>query len=251
MATQYGMRRTFTSDTERRVIAFYDIGVCSTDVAVVSISGADLKMLAIESDHRLGGRDFDELLVVKLAEDIKQRYKLDVWTNTRAVLKLRKECDRLKQVLSANTSAPYTIEYLMNDTDVKGVVTREEFEALIKDNFRDRLLAPLERAVKAANTSLDQLHSLELLGGGTRVPYVQSLIRAVFGREVSKTCDADESVCWGATLHCAMLVPQFKVKPYEVQVRSYRLSVNARLERITLSKLCEMKLKHNKWYYSS
>jgi heat shock protein 4 len=226
VATQYGMRRTFTAD-ETRLVVFYDIGVCSTDVALASISGTELQMLAITSDHTLGGRDFDELLVTKLAADIKNKYKLDVFSSQRALLKLRKECDRIKQILSANSKVPYTIEYLMDDKDVSGTVTREEFETLIGANFKERLAAPLERVLAAGKVTAEQLHSLEMLGGGTRIPYVQTLIREMVGRDLSKTCDADESVCWGATLHCAMLSPSFKVKPYEVrEISAFPISVD-------------------------
>ncbi len=216
VAVQYGVRRTLNAD-EKRVVVFYDIGVASTDVAVATITSTGVKMESMAADSQLGGRDFDELLVEKLAVDIKEKYKLDVHTNTKALLKLRKECSRIKETLSANTKVPYTIEYLMDGKDVTGMVQREEFENLISTHLKDRLVAPLDRALAAAGVTATEVHSIEMLGGGTRVPFVQTLVKEYTGRELSKTCDADESVCWGATMQCAMYSPSFKVKEYDVK----------------------------------
>jgi len=225
VAIQYGVRRTFAAG-ESRVVVFYDIGVASTDVAVATVTATGVKMEAMAADRTLGGRDFDELLVTKLAADIKAKYGLDVHSNTKALLRLRKECDHIKQTLSANVKVPYTIEYLMDGKDVAGAVTREELEALIEEHLKARLVAPLDRALAAAGTTAAAVHSIELLGGGTRVPYVQTLLKAHTGRDLSKTCDADESVCWGATLHCATYSPSFKVKAYDVKdVVSYPIKV--------------------------
>lgn len=225
VAIQYGVRRTFAPN-ETRLVLFYDIGVSSTDVALASISAAGLKMEAMTADRSLGGRDFDELLVTKLAADIKDKYKLDVLSNTKALLKLRKECDRVKQTLSANSTVPYNIEYIMDNTDVSGVVTREQFEALIEEHLKTRLVAPIDRVLAAANVKIADLHSIEMLGGATRIPYIQTLVKTHTGRDLSKTCDADESVCWGATLHCATYSPSFKVKEYDVKdIISYPIKV--------------------------
>jgi heat shock protein 4 len=223
IALQYGTGRPIT---EARKVCFYDMGVSSTDVSIVTISGQGLKVEAVASDRNLGGRVIDEILAEYLAVQIKDKYKLDVASNQKAWLKLRKEADRVKQYLSANTKVPYAIEYLLDGVDVAGVVTREELHTLLDKHVKDRLLAPLQFVLERSNTKLEDLHSLEMVGGCTRVPYIQTLVRDFFGRDVSKTCDSDESVCRGATLQCAMLSPSFKVRDYEVkEVAPYAIEV--------------------------
>ena len=104
IALQYGTGRPIT---EARKVCFYDMGVSSTDVSIVTISGQGLKVEAVASDRNLGGRVIDEILAEYLAVQIKDKYKLDVASNQKAWLKLRKEADRVKQYLSANTKVPY------------------------------------------------------------------------------------------------------------------------------------------------
>ena len=223
IALQYGMGRPIP---EPRKVLFYDTGVCSTDVSLITISGTGLKVEAVASDRCLGGRDIDEALAHHMAVHIKEKYKLDVTTNQKAWLKLRKEADRVKQTLSANTKVPYTIEYIMDGRDVAGVVTREELNDLIEREFKARLIAPLQYVIDKSGVKMEEIHSIELLGGCTRIPYIQALLKDAVGCPLAKTCDADESVCRGATLQCAMLSPSFKVKEYEIkEVAPYAIEV--------------------------
>ncbi len=215
IAVQYALRGTIPPGEERTVV-FYDIGATSTEVTVALISADGLAVQSSASDPALGGRDFTELIVEKLAADIQAKYKLDVHSSPKALLKLRKECTKVMETLSANTKVPYTIEYLMDGKDVSGVVLREEFEALLARDLKSRLTAVLDSALESAGITAARAHSIEVVGGGTRVPYVQALLRAHTGRELSKTCDADESVSWGTTLLCAMQSDSFKVRPFDV-----------------------------------
>ncbi len=214
VALQYGTGRKI-EDGELRRVVFYDMGVASTDVALIAISNKGLKVERFASDRLLGGRDFDELIAKFLNEQIKTKYKIDAYSTPKSLIKLRKEADRIKQILSANTKVPYTIEYLLDGVDVSGIVNRDEFEKLLDENYKERILAPLQKILK--DIPLEEIHSIELLGGSTRVPYVQALLKDFFGRDLSKTCDADESVCRGATLQCAMISPSFKVRDYDIQ----------------------------------
>jgi len=223
VSIQYGISRIIPQGELRRVI-FYDMGYCATTVALVLFTSAGCKVEAVAFDRNLGGRNLDELLVQYLAKKIKEENKLDVFTNTKALLKLRKECDRIKQTLSANTKVPYMIEYLMDGKDVKGMVTRDEFEQMYRESIQERVLAPLRRVLRGLTPA--DVHSLELLGGATRVPAIQNSLREFLGKDLSKTCDGDESVCRGATFLCAMRSPAMKVKDYEfkdITPYSYRL----------------------------
>jgi molecular chaperone DnaK (HSP70) len=96
-----------------------DIGASSTAVAVVEFTAGKLNVLSTSSDAHLGGRSFDRLLADHFAAYVKDKYKLDVLSNEKATMKLYKECERVKKILSANSKVLFAVEYIMNDTDVK------------------------------------------------------------------------------------------------------------------------------------
>jgi len=109
----------------------------------------------------------------------------------------------------------------MNDTDVKGRIERTEFESLVVAKFRDTLIAPIQRAfetqaVKDLKITKENLHSVEIVGGGSRIPIIQKILKDYLGKELFKTCDSDESIARGCALQCAMLSPMFKVKEFQV-----------------------------------
>jgi len=119
-------------------------------------------------------------------------------------------------VLSANQKVFFNVEYIMNDTDVKGDITRDEFEQLSAPLLQ-QLKAPVEAALAQANTKAEDLAFVEVIGGATRIPMVQTALKDLFGKDLSKTCDSDESVARGCALQCAMLSPSFRVREFEVQ----------------------------------
>uniref|UniRef100_A0A8C7DKR1 Heat shock 70 kDa protein 4-like n=1 Tax=Oncorhynchus kisutch TaxID=8019 RepID=A0A8C7DKR1_ONCKI len=139
-----------------------------------------VSVLATACDPELGGKDFDEMLVRHFCEEFGKKYKLDVKTKPRALVRLYQECEKLKKLMSANSSdLPLNIECFMNDIDVSG-----------------------------------KLNSFELLGGASRIPSVKERISRFFGKELSTTLNADEAVARGCALQCAILSPAFKVREF-------------------------------------
>ena len=104
-----------------------------------------LEVLATSSDRNLGARTFDNMLIQHFASYIKTKYNLDVLSETKATLKLTKECQRVKNMLSANVKVPFNVEYIMKDTDVSGVIERSEFDALAQNEVCPRILAVLKK----------------------------------------------------------------------------------------------------------
>jgi len=215
VALQWGILRPLTKDQELKVM-FIDIGHSQTQVSLVSFTEGKLTVLATAADRHLGGRDFDEVLVKHFHKYILEKYKMDVFTEVKATAKLRKECERVKLHLSANTKVQFAVEYIMNDRDVSGQIDRSEFEALCAAELLPRLLVPVQQVLAAAKVDKSQLHCVEVVGGSVRIPCIQKSISNFFDRDLSKTCDGDESVARGCTLMCAMLSPSFKVKEFEV-----------------------------------
>ncbi|KAK4803801.1 hypothetical protein SAY86_003618 [Trapa natans] len=215
-ALSYGIYKTDFSNRDCTYVAFVDIGHCDTQVCIALFEPGLMKILSHSSDCNLGGRDFDEVLFTHFAEQFKQQYHMDVYSNTKASMRLRAACEKLKKILSANAVAPLNIECLMEEKDVKGSIKREEFEKLSSD-LLERIKVPCMKAASDAGLSMERIHSVELTGSGSRIPAISRLLTSLFGKEPSRTLNASECVARGCALQCAMLSPVFRVREYEVQ----------------------------------
>ncbi|KAK4767811.1 hypothetical protein SAY87_002952 [Trapa incisa] len=213
-ALSYGIYKFDFSNRGPTYIAFIDIGHCDTQVCIASFKSGQMKILSHGFDCNLGGRDFDEILLVHFAEEFKQWYGMDVYSNTKASLRLRAACEKLKKILSANVEAPLNIECLMDKKDVKGRIKREEFEKLVS-GLLERITAPCKKALADARLSAESIHSIELVGSGSRIPAISKMLATFFGREPSRKLNASECVARGCALQCAMLSPAFRVREYE------------------------------------
>ncbi|XP_014522749.1 heat shock 70 kDa protein 16 [Vigna radiata var. radiata] len=215
-ALSYGMYKTDFSGTGPVYVAFIDVGHCDTQVSIASFEFGKMKMLSQAFDRSLGGRDFDEVLFSHFAAKFKEEYHIDVYSNTKACFRLRAACEKLKKVLSANLEAPLNIECLMDEKDVKGFISREEFEKLAS-GLLERVSIPCLRALTDANLTVEKISSVELVGSGSRIPAISTLLISLFKREPSRQLNASECVARGCALQCAMLSPVYRVREYEVQ----------------------------------
>ncbi|KAI3814957.1 hypothetical protein L1987_14606 [Smallanthus sonchifolius] len=222
-ALAYGIYKTDLPENEQLNVAFVDIGHASMQVCIAGFKKGQLKILAHSFDRCLGGRDFDEVLFQYFAEKFKAEYKIDVFQNARACLRLRAACEKLKKVLSANPEAPMNIECLMDDKDVRGFIKREEFEQ-ISTPILERVKKPLEKALLEAQLTVDNIYAVEVVGSGSRVPAVIKILTEFFGKEPRRTMNASECVSKGCALQCAILSPTFKVREFQVQ-ESFPFSV--------------------------
>jgi len=199
-----------------RHVVFVDFGHSSLQASVVAMYKGKLKMLAAVSDPDIGGRNFDLRLAERFNEDFKQRYKIDARKNPRAFLRLLAECEKMKKLMSANaTELPLNIECLMDDVDVTARMKRDDFEALCDDLFV-RIESAFTELLSKCGLTAEQIHSVEVVGGGSRVPACKRLVQKVFGKEPSTTLNADEAVARGCALQCAILSPTFRVRDFEV-----------------------------------
>nr|XP_043623081.1 heat shock 70 kDa protein 14 [Erigeron canadensis] len=215
-ALAYGIYKTDLPENEQINVAFVDIGHASMQVCIAGFKKGQLKILSHSFDRCLGGRDFDEVLFQHFAEKFKTEYKIDVFQNARACLRLRAACEKLKKVLSANPEAPMNIECLMDDKDVRGFIKRDEFEQ-ISAPILERVKKPLEKALSEAQLTVDDIYAVEVVGSGSRVPAVIKILTEFFGKEPRRTMNASECVSKGCALECAILSPTFKVREFQVQ----------------------------------
>ncbi|CAO2813311.1 unnamed protein product [Amaranthus hypochondriacus] len=214
-ALAYGIYKTDLPENDHINVAFVDVGHSSLQVCIAAFKKAQLRILAHSFDQSLGGRDFDEVLFQHFAAKFKEEYKIDVYQNARACLRLRTACEKLKKVLSANPEAPLNIECLMEDKDVRGFIKRDEFEQLSLP-ILERVKKPLEKALAEAGLTVEDIHAVEIVGSGSRVPAICKILTEFFGKEPRRTMNASECVAKGCALQCAILSPTFKVKEFQV-----------------------------------
>ncbi|KAF8052376.1 hypothetical protein N665_1567s0005 [Sinapis alba] len=223
-ALAYGIYKTDLPESEPLNVAFIDIGHASMQVCIAGFKKGQLKVLSHAFDRSLGGRDFDEVLFNHFASKFKEEYKIDVSQNAKASLRLRAACEKLKKVLSANPVAPLNIECLMDEKDVRGVIKREEFEE-ISVPILERVKRPLEKALSDAGLSIEDVHMVEVVGSGSRVPAIIKILTEFFGKEPRRTMNASECVSRGCALQCAILSPTFKVRDFQVH-ESFPFSIS-------------------------
>lgn len=214
-ALGYGITKTDLPEEKPKNVAFVDIGHSSYSCQIVSFIKGQLTVRGNAFDEHFGGREFDAVIVDKLAEQFKEKYKIDVYSNKKALLRLRVAAERCKKVLSANPQAPVNIESIMDDRDVAAMVNRDEFEQWASHLFT-RTEDVLNKALENAGLTVADIDSVEMVGGTTRIPAIKATVSKFFGKEISTTLNQDEAMARGAALQCAMLSPVFKVRDFRV-----------------------------------
>jgi len=214
-ALAYGIYKKF--DEEKPVnVLFFDMGDSSTSCSVVSFTQGKLKVLAHSFDRTLGGRNFDRVITKHLAEEFKQKYKIDICSNLRALKKVELAAEKAKQVLNVNPTAPINLECLMEDKDCRAMLDRETFTELAR-GLLARIRQPIEEVLEASGVSPSDLRAVELVGGASRMSHVLDIVQEVTGIAPSRTLNAEECVAKGCALQCAMLSPLFQVKEFKVE----------------------------------
>lgn len=217
VALGYGITKSDLPEPENpRHVVFVDVGHSTTSASVVAFSKGRLDVKATAYDRHAGGRDIDYALVRHFAVEFKEKYKIDVLSSPKATFRLAAGCDKVKKVLSANAEAPLNVESIMNDIDATSRLTREEYEKLIA-GVLERIPGPIQQALADSGLTLEQIDTIELVGGCTRIPAVRAKIQSVFeGKVLSTTLNQDEAAARGATFSCAMLSPIFRVREFSL-----------------------------------
>lgn len=225
VALNYGIFRRKEINETAQYYVFYDIGAYKATAAVVSYQLVrdkstkevmpSLQIMGVGYDRSLGGLEMQLRLRDHLAKKFNEMKKTttDVFTNDRAMAKLFKEAGRVKNILSANSEIYAQIEGLLEEHDFKTQVTRDEFENMCKDIF-EKVPAVLNKALAAAELTIDTISQVILFGGSTRVPKIQEFIKKSINMELSKNLNSDEAAALGAVYRAADLTTGFKVKKF-------------------------------------
>lgn len=220
-ALQFGIERDFTK--KEQTVILYEMGSGSTQAALVKYSTYgkskssqtnQFEVLDVAWDHSLGSNSLDLLLLKHFADEFKQKGGDDISSSPKALAKLRRQVRRTKEILSANTAAPITVEELHAGKDFQSSIKRSEFEELA-GAFWDRAAAPLTTLLTRNKLKPGDVDAVELLGGGSRVPKLQAVLsEALGGRHLDRHLDADEAVVLGAGLFAANLSSSFRLRKF-------------------------------------
>ncbi|ODV87545.1 hypothetical protein CANARDRAFT_174579 [[Candida] arabinofermentans NRRL YB-2248] len=215
-AVGYGVFKTDLPEETPKKVLFIDIGHSSYTVSVAAIKKGELKVLGSAYDKHFGGRDFDRAITEHLAEEFKTKYKIDIHENAKGYSRVLAAAEKLKKVLSANTQAPINIESVMNDVDVSAQLSRDELEEMVKP-LLERIHVPIEEALATAGLSKEDIDSVEVIGGCTRVPSVKTRLAEIVGKPLSFTLNQEEAIARGAAFICAMHSPTLRVRPFKFE----------------------------------
>jgi heat shock protein 4 len=204
-----------TAEEKPRRVAFIDIGHSNYTCSIVEFRKGELTVKSTAYDRHFGGRDFDKALVDHFAAEFKEKYKIDIKSNGKAMVRVAAAAEKLKKILSANLQAPLNIESLMNDVDVHTMMKREELEALVEP-LLNRVHVPLEQALAEAKMKIEDIDIVELVGGCTRVPALKERIQKFFNKPLSFTLNQDEAIARGCAFSCAILSPVFRVRDFAI-----------------------------------
>ncbi|VDO42902.1 unnamed protein product, partial [Onchocerca flexuosa] len=185
------------------------------------------QVLGATYDLEVGGLAFDDVIRDYFSKLFYDTYKIDVTSNKRAWFRLLDECEKIKKQMSSNSTAiPLNIECFMNDMDVTGKIQRSQFEELAQP-LLDRLRVLLTNLLKECGKKAEEVESVELIGGTSRIPAIKKITSEVFGKEPKTTMNQDEAVARGAAMKCAILSPAFKVRDFSVKdSQPYRIKLS-------------------------
>lgn len=196
-AIAYGLNNK--ANVEKNILVF-DLGGGTFDVSVLTIDSDLFEVLATSGDTHLGGEDFDHRVMDYFIKLIKKKHGKDISKDNKALGKLRRECERAKRALSNQHQVRVEIESLFDGMDFSEPLSRAKFEELNMDLFK-KTLRPVENALADANLKKSDIHEIVLVGGSTRIPKIQELLKDMFdGKEPCKGVNPDEAVAYGAAV---------------------------------------------------
>ena len=203
-ALAYGLDKQENTQT----VLVYDLGGGTFDVSILELGDGVFEVKSTSGNNHLGGDDYDQRIVDFLVDEIKDEYDLDITQDKMAMQRLQDAAEKAKKDLSGMTTTQISLPFLAQAKD--GVVnfeialTRSKFEKLTED-LTEQTLEPVRKALKAAKLTKNDIDKVLLVGGSTRIPKVQEVIKEELGKEPSKGVNPDEVVAMGAAIQGGVL----------------------------------------------
>jgi heat shock protein 5 len=200
-AIAYGLDK---KDKERNILVF-DLGGGTFDVSLLTIDSGVFEVVSTNGDTHLGGEDFDHRVLDYLLKKIKKQHGKDLKNDKTVIQKLKTEIEKAKRHLSSSLQATIEIDELEPGFDFKDTLSRAKFEELNMDLFK-KTMAPVEKVMEDSGFKKSEIAEVVLVGGSTRIPKVQTLIKDYFnGKEPNKGINPDEAVAYGAAVQGGIL----------------------------------------------
>merc|ERR1712127_505273 len=186
-------------------ILVYDLGGGTFDVSLLTIDNGVFEVVATNGDTHLGGEDFDQRVMQHFIKIFQKKHSKDMTKDKRSVQKLRREVEKAKRALSSTHQARVEIEALFDGEDFSETLTRARFEEINNDLFKNTL-GPAKQVMEDSGLKKTQIGEIVLVGGSTRIPKVQQLIKDFFnGKEPNRGINPDEAVAYGASVQGGIL----------------------------------------------
>ena len=202
-ALAYGLDKN-----EGKTIAVFDLGGGTFDVSVLEIGDGVFEVKATNGDTFLGGEDFDMRIVQYLADEFKKEHAIDLRKDKLALQRLKEEAEKAKKELSSATSYEVNLPFITADASgpkhLNIKLSRAKLEALVEDLVK-RTLEPCKKALKDAGLTAADIDDVVLVGGMTRMPKVQEVVKGFFGKDPHKGVNPDEVVAMGAAIQAGVL----------------------------------------------
>lgn len=190
-------------------IAVFDLGGGTFDISILDVGDGVFEVKATNGDTHLGGDDFDQVLIDHVANEFKNQQGIDLRKDPMALQRLKEACEQAKKELSQATSTDINLPFITADASgpkhLQMAITRAKFEQLVS-HLIERCRGPVLTALKDAGYQPKDIDEVVLVGGMTRMPRVQQMVKEVFGKEGHKGVNPDEVVAVGAAIQGAQLL---------------------------------------------
>ena len=192
-----------------QTILVYDLGGGTFDVSILELGDGVFEVKSTAGDNKLGGDDFDERISDYLVKEFKKENGVDLSKDAMAMQRIKDAAEKAKKDLSSMTMAQISLPFITQNDDKEPLhleveLSKAKFEDLCKDLF-DSTLEPVRKALKDAKLKASDINKVILVGGSTRIPYIQELVKKELGQEPNKSVNPDEVVAMGAAIQGGVL----------------------------------------------
>ena len=219
MALAYGKTKNDLpeDDSPPRYIVLLDAGCSGVQGSLAAVTKSKAVILGNSSTTSTGGKFLDKALLDFVMTEVEAKHKCDVRNNPKAKNKLRLAVEKIKKQMSANSNKlPLQIENLVDEVDVNMSLERAQFEELIQGDLQE-IRQMLNNLLDSTTVKKEQIHSVEIVGGSSRIPSIRNIIQEIFGVQPSYSLNADEAVSRGCGLRAATLSNKFRTKVFDIE----------------------------------
>ena len=203
-ALAYGLDK----QDEMQTILVYDLGGGTFDVSILELGDGVFEVKSTAGNNKLGGDDFDERIMDYLVDEFKKENGIDLSKDKMAMQRIKDAAEKAKKDLSGMTTAQISLPFIAQNSEgplhFEATLSKAKFEDLCRDLF-DSTLEPVHKALKDAKLSAKDIDKVILVGGSTRIPYIQELVKKELGQEPNKSVNPDEVVAMGAAIQGGVL----------------------------------------------